>query len=159
MTLDTLSSSANNAQSITPKQTPDSANTHQHLKDNARDGQILVPKSLNPGIHSYAAKLRDDCLAPFFKDGDMLVLDPDQEPQIDEFAAIWWKDGTQPPSVFRLVLSLLPAELQSLKSTEAEFTILCEQLNPHKQFSIPWSAVEAVHKVLGKVPVPQASAE
>ncbi|EIC30560.1 MULTISPECIES: LexA family transcriptional regulator [Methylomicrobium] len=131
--------------------TRDLANTHQHHKDNPRNDVIRVPKSLNPGINSYAAKIHDDCLAPFFHDGDILVFDPDQEPQVDEFAAIWWKDGDRPPSVFRLVLGLLPAELQSLKACNAEFAILCEQLNPHKQFSIPWSAVEAVHKVLGKV--------
>jgi phage repressor protein C with HTH and peptisase S24 domain len=120
---------------------------------------IRVPTSLNPGQNSYALTASGMCLAPIYGSGDVLICDPDQPPLPGDFVSVWWKDGKRQPSAKRLVLALPPKEMTSLKQIEFQLLLVCEQLNPPKQLVAQWDDIEAVHKIIGKVPNTCAKAE
>ncbi len=111
---------------------------------------VKAPKSLNSGSRSYAVRVCGNCLSPIFQNEDVLIVDPDQKPVSGDCVVIWFNTGNT-PIVKRLLLNLPPESMRFLKQDSAELLIICEQLNPPKQYKIGFSKVKAVHKVLGKV--------
>ena len=114
-------------------------------------GTALIPKSLNPGPKTYAIRGDGDCLEPTIHHGDTLVCDPDAPPEPGDLIAIWWKDGSRQPLIKRLTLGL-PDKNYWNATGSAEFLLVCEQLNPPRDYWIPLPRVQAVHKVIHHIP-------
>ena len=54
-----------------------------------RQGTAYIPTELVEGRpNAYAAFLSGDCLTPTFKDGDMVLVDPDKEPAPGDYVVL-----------------------------------------------------------------------
>ena len=114
--------------------------------------KVRVPKSINPGPKTYALTAEGVCLQPAYNPGDIVVCDPDQMPEPGDFVAIWWKGGLEQPSIKRLTMGLPKREWWNVKG-DFDFILAVEQINPFKALSAPLSKVDAVHKVIHRIPV------
>lgn len=130
----------------------------QFLYENAMAapcGHVAIPTALKPGPRTYALACSGDCCEPEYSDGDTLVCDPDATCGRGDFVAVWWRDGSHQPQIKRLVLALPPRDCWHLVG-DAAFMLVVEQLNPPKQLWAPLRKVEAVHKVIYRIPAATA---
>lgn len=113
---------------------------------------VVCPKSARPGPKTYALATDGDCLLPEYKSGDIMICDPDQDPEPGDLVGIWWKDGSIQPSIKRLVFSLPPRSWWDMDG-EAQAALCIEMLNPPTVMTAKLSAIEAVHKVIHVIKV------
>ncbi len=107
-----------------------------------------VSPTMKPGPNAYALRTEGDCLAPDINDGDVVICDPDAQPSLGDFIAIWWKGGSMPPGIKRLVSTLPPRAFWDNDALEA--VVIVEQSNPPKRLAPVMARVAEIHKVLGK---------
>ena len=113
--------------------------------------QVSIPAADagHAGPNRYAVATEGDCLYPEYQHGDIVICDPDQEPEAGDFVVIWWKGGGRKPSVKRLTASLPPREWWGMGGG-GEWLLCCEQLNPPRPLQAKLAQVEAVHKVIAR---------
>ena len=113
---------------------------------------MSVPKELAAKItdpETYSLIVTGDCLAPEINDGDQVVVCPSTQPEAGDFAIIWTKDGNC--AVKRLTLAVPPESMMRATGGDVMALVMCEQINPPKQFAVSADKISAVHKVLGWV--------
>ena len=92
----------------------------------------------------YAAPGRGSCMEPLIADGTSLVFDKREEPKPGNLVALWFTREAAPsfgdPGWFKRLVSVPPPGLDGL--------IVVEQLNPPRRYSIPATAVLAIHKAV-----------
>jgi hypothetical protein len=124
-----------------------------HLKHGVKR-LVRIPRSYleEEGIHHpdiYILVVEGDCFLPDINGGDQLILSPVEEPQRGDMVAIWHQDKKIQPMVKRLTYAL--PEIEKIHpDSELMPLILCEQINPKRQFAIPVDVVSAVHKVVAQ---------
>lgn len=113
--------------------------------------KVRVPSAVKPGPNAYAVQIEGDCLVPSYRPNDLAICDPDQTPEPGDFVAVWWRDGKRQPVIKRLMMGLPDRKYWHIGG-EAEFVLMLEQLNPQKCYSAKFSQVDAVHKVIHRIP-------
>lgn len=99
---------------------------------------------MKTGNNAYFARITGNFLAPtpeMAKCEWDALCDPGHEPEPNDFVAVWLKGEGETPTLKQLVSALPPKELWDRD------VLVCRQLNPEKEFSIPMNQVEAVHRV------------
>lgn len=112
---------------------------------------VCIPEQVMPGPRAYAMNTEGNCLEPEYYAGDTVICDPDQPPSAGDFVAVWWKGGERQPQIKRLVFGLPEQRLWDMRG-DGQFMLTVEQLNPPKDLWAPLCKVEAVHKVIHRIP-------
>lgn len=84
---------------------------------------------------AYAVIVYGDSMSPRFKHGEKAYINGDREPIKDQDCIIDMNDGTAYIKTF-------------LRKTDKE--IICEQINPHKEFRRPIKDVKTLHVISGR---------
>lgn len=105
----------------------------------------------------YAMQTVGDCLAPIIADGAELVFSQTERPKSGDFVAVYLRPELARPghiscAVKRLVLGL-PGFCTFPFTPHPDDTVapvvICESINPRRQFTIDADKLQAVHKCVG----------
>lgn len=107
----------------------------------------------------YAMRVRGDCLAPAIKAGDAVLFDQRQPVAPGDLVGVYLKPGcfggSTSVGLKRLVINMMPGVTYPYKAhpdSNIMPVIVCEQDNPHRQYTIPAGQILAIHRCLGLVP-------
>ncbi|MFZ5622211.1 MAG: S24 family peptidase [Pseudomonadota bacterium] len=70
-----------------------------------------VPENMQAGPNCYAVTVNGDSLIPEYRNGDVVICDPDQEPIIGDIVMVWWKGGKGVADMVRLVTAPPPCDI------------------------------------------------
>ena len=93
----------------------------------------------------YCLVTEGHCLEPEIFNHDMVFADPNQTPEVGDFAVLWPRSG-KPPSIKRLVMAIPP---NFSPDSEVIGLVVVEQFSPPKRYSALADTFEAIHKVVG----------
>jgi hypothetical protein len=131
---------------------PAARGTYEEARGSKPIGSVHCPDHIEYGPRAYALKCTGDCLSPEIDDGATVICDPDQRATPGDFVAIWFKGGADTPHIKRLAMALPPDGVLDLESSDIEFILVVDMLNPPKRLTCPASRIEAVHKVIFHFP-------
>lgn len=114
------------------------------LMEAPHTANVRAPQEVGP--HAYALLCDGDCMSPSIRHGEAVICDPDQQPKVGDFVAIWWKNSERPPAVKRLCLAVPPREFWS--AGELTGVLVVEQINPQKRLSASLDEVDRIHKIV-----------
>jgi hypothetical protein len=107
----------------------------------------------------YAMRVRGDCLAPAIKAGDAVLFDQCQPYAPGDLVGVYLKPGCYGGStnvgLKRLVMNMMPGVTYPYTPSPTSNVmpvLVCEQDNPHRQYTILADQILAVHRCLGLVP-------
>lgn len=95
--------------------------------------------------HAYGLTVRGNCLSPIVRDGDTVVISPNEKPRARMLVALHLVGKTE-PLIKRLVSEFHPPPRLG---EDVEFAIEFEMDNPPRGFMVPASKVSHCHPVTG----------
>ena len=126
-----------------------------------------TPAPAQPGFidpttlpNEYAMRVRGDCLAPAIKGGDAVLVDQRQSYKVGDLVCVFLEaecvaPGNTNVGLKRLVMNMLPGitfPYRAHPDSNIMPVLVCEQDNPHWQYTIPADQILAIHRCMGLVP-------
>lgn len=112
-----------------------------------RFGYVDVPGEIALSPSGYAVRADGECLSPLgYHYGDYIFCDPAVHPSVGDVAIIWFNDPDTRPMV-----KVVRSSFEGCGEHKPNEALVVEQLNPAHRFTILWSEIRAVHKVVGHV--------
>lgn len=131
-------------------------------KSKATAGAVSAPSTfIDPTTlpDEYAMRVRGDCLAPAIKAGDAVLFDQRQPFAPGDLVGVYLKaecsGGSTNVGLKRLVMNMMPGvtyPYQAHPDSNIMPVLVCEQDNPHRQYTIPADQILAIHRCMGLVP-------
>ena len=107
----------------------------------------------------YAMRVRGDCLAPAINAGDAVLFDQRQPCKAGDLVGVYLKEGCYGGSTSvglkRVVMNMMPGvtyPYQAHPDSNIMPVLVCEQDQPHRQYTIPADQILAIHRCMGLVP-------
>ena len=108
----------------------------------------------------YAMRVRGDCLAPAIKGGDAILVDQRQPYAVGDLVRVFLKPEWVAPGCTKRRAQAAHHEhaarrdlsLREHPDSNIMPVLVCEQDNPHLQYTIPADQILAVHRCMGRTP-------